>query len=165
MSLQLTKFKVPADFAARLASAPKVRSPRADEDVFLKEDWCWPDVLLLKHQNKYYLVQNELFDLLAGKMFPCALHAAASAKEGLFIWPVKTGMPSAVEAAKAANNRWCRILWTNLTRSYKVEESKEQHDAPDWRYANFDQLVEVAFAGFVLSNTEQKIVTEILAKK
>ena len=111
MALQLADFRAPKDFSERLAAAPKVRSPRGDEDVRLHPEWCWEDALMTKHRGKSFLVTQALSELLAGKMFRASLFAAASSQAGLFIWPVKLNAESAVEAAKAATTRWCCIRW------------------------------------------------------
>ena len=162
MTLQPADFRAPKDFSERLAAAPKVRSPRGDEDVRLHPEWCWEDALVTKHRGKSFLVTQALSELLAGKMFRASLFAAASSQAGLFIWPVKLTAESAVEAAKTATTRWCCIRWDNLTKAYKVEESEERHEDPNWRYESFDHLVGIAFAKQILTTPDDKIVREIL---
>jgi hypothetical protein len=164
MALILNEFSAPEDFSTRLATAPKVRSPRATEDVILHADWTWSNVLLVKHENKYFLVKAALAALLTGHLFRGVLHAAASNAGEVFVWPVRMGT-TAVEAANAAVGKWVRISWVNISKNYAVQDASEQHKAPDWRYASFDQLVEIAFAGRVLDDPASPVVKAILGQK
>jgi hypothetical protein len=165
MAITLSNFQSPADFSERLAIAPKVRSPRANEDVRCREEWCWADVMLIKHESKIYLVKSNLSQALAGLMFRGSLFAAASDKAEIFIWPVKLIAPTAVEAAKAACKKWSRIVWNHASKSYQVKDPEKQHADPNWRFENFDQLIESAFSGRILDSTEQEVVQEILGHK
>jgi hypothetical protein len=161
----MDNFKSPEDFSARLETAPKVRSPRANEDVRCREDWCCQDIMLTKHESKLYLVNASLSQALSGQLFRGSLYAAASETSEIFIWSVKLSAQTAVEAAKAACESWCRVKWDHASKSYKIEKSGKQHAEPKWRFTSFDQLIESAFAGRVLNSTEQEVVQEILGHK
>jgi hypothetical protein len=158
-------FAAPADFSERLAMAPKVRSPHANEDVRCRKDWCWRDVMLVKHDSKLYLVSSNLCQALSGLMFRGSLYAAASDKSEIFIWPVKLNAPTAVEAAEMASKKWSRVVWQHTTKGYLVKEAEAQHSEPNWRFENFDQLIESAFSGRVLESIDQQVVQEILGHK
>jgi hypothetical protein len=161
MTLQFDDFQTPSDFSERLAIPPKVRSPRAAEDIRLHGDWCWADVLMLKHKGQFYLVSKSLAELLAGKTFRASLHAVATGDGDVFAWPVKLDT-SAVKAAEAGRERWVRIGWKNSSRSYDIQDAAEQHDDPDWRYASFDQVVTIAFGKRILNSPDDQVVKEIL---
>ena len=97
-------------------------------------------------------------------MRPSTTAPFASNTGEIAIWPVKLGT-SAVEAAKAALDKWVRVTWTNTSKSYSVQPATEKHANPEWRYASFDQLAEIAFAGRILGDSEDAVVKEILTKK
>ena len=158
--LKVNDYQPPENFSERLATPPKVRSPRAAEDIRLRADWCWADVLLVKHKNVFYLVKKDLAEVLAGRTFRASLHAVVTGDGDLFAWPVKLGT-SAVEPAEAGRERWIRITWKNASKSYSIEDS-EQHEDPNWRYESFDQVVTIAFAKRILATPDDAVVKEIL---
>jgi hypothetical protein len=162
MAFHLNAFQTPQDFKTRLAVAPKVRAPRSTEDVRVRSDWCVQDVLMAKFENKFYLVAPSVAEMLAGRLFQASLYATASSKGEVFLWPVKLGT-SAVEAAQEALDKWKNIAWDNPARAYVATEPEAQHNDPVWRYADFDQLCKMAFAGKVLDDPEMPLVKQVLA--
>jgi hypothetical protein len=166
MTLDISQFKSPDDFTERLATAPKIRSPHANEDVRCRDDWIWPDVTLIKHDGKVYLVKSNLWQALAGRMFRGALYATASSVKGeIFVWMVKLSATTAVKAAEAACKGWIRVKWIHSDKGYEFKEAEGKHADPDWRFESFEQLIEAAFSGRVLDSLEQDVVKEILGLK
>ena len=103
--------------------------------------------------------------LLTGHVSHVSLHAAASSNDGeIFVLPAKLGT-SAVDVVEASTNGWVRAPWDNLKKKYNIEPADGEQEAPDWRFSNFKELVELAFAGRILNDPEQPEVKAILAKK
>jgi hypothetical protein len=143
-------FSPPDDFSDRFGSAPKIRSPHANEDVRCREDWVWEDVTLIKREGEVYLVKSNLWQALAGCMFRGALYGAASDNGEIFVWMVKLSATTAVKAAQAACKGWCRVKWNHLVKGFEIEEAEGTHADPDWRFESFEQLVKAAFSGRIL---------------
>ena len=165
MSFQVSEFTVPEDFNKLYTSAPEVRPPRGDEDVHVHPDWKSPDVAMIKHGNKSYLVHSDLFRALAGKMPRHSLHLAISSKSGPFLMTVRLDMETAVKAAEEAAKGWRNITWDLSTRSYEVKPSQEQHEEPTWPFESFEQLLELALSGRTLKSLDDPIVQKILGRK
>jgi hypothetical protein len=161
MTLQIADFQTPPDYSERLAAPPKVRSPRAAEDIRLRGDWCWGDVLMVKHKGQFYLVARSLAETLAGRTFRGSLHAVATGDGDVFVWPVKLGT-SAVHAAEAGRERWIRISWNNAGKAHEIHDAAEQHEDPNWRYEAFDQLVTIAFGKRILKSPDDEVVKAIM---
>lgn len=162
MALNENEFSAPDDFDERQATAPKVRAPKADEVVLLRDDWVWAKALLVKHNNKLYLVKAALSKVLTKHAFTALLFAVASSTGDIFLWPVKKAT-KAVEAAEAALGHWATVTWVNASRGYTVQTVEGQPEKPNWRYETFDEFVEVAFAGRVLASADDAVVKAVLA--
>jgi hypothetical protein len=166
MQIQLDRLKAPANFASLYGTLPELRNPRKDEDVRLHAEWVFAGVPMVRTStNGFYVIDAALYSTMVGRMMLCDLHAAISGSGSAFIWPVRSDVQSAQDAAAAAIKGWARVVWDQSSKTYKVEAASTEHDEPTWPFQDFDSLLDVALTNRILVDPENEIVQKILAKK
>ncbi|MGO9111366.1 MAG: hypothetical protein ACLP9L_19235 [Thermoguttaceae bacterium] len=164
MAINIADFQVPQVATELLSSKVELRGPRGEEDVRVHKTWRAPSVAMVRHQSKFFVVDPALRPVLAGHWFVAELRAACSAKDGLFVWPIRAGDETVQKAADAAVSGWTRVTWSTKDKDYAIETGDE-HDEPAWSEAKFEDLLESALNGRILSDAEDEIVQAIRKKK
>jgi hypothetical protein len=167
MAINIAQFQVPQGETELLSSKVELRGPRGEESVKVHETWRVSSVAMVRHKSRYYIVDPGLRPVLAGHWFAAELRAACSSVDGLFIWPVhtvRTGDETVEKAADAAVREWTRVTWITKDKNYAIEAGGE-HDEPAWSETKFENLLESALNGRILSNAEDEIVQAIRKKK
>ena len=123
-----------------------------------------PSIAMVRHASKFFVVDPALRSILAGHWFIAELRVACSNTAGFFIWPIRAGDETVQKAADAAVDGWTRLVWSTKNKDYAIEAG-EEHDEPSWSDVKFDDLLESALNGRILSNVEDEIVQAIRKKK
>jgi hypothetical protein len=144
---------------------PELRSPRSEEDIRVHATWRYPGLAMAKASGKFFVVDQDVHAVLAGRMFTCELRAAVSSKGEVFVWPIKDDDTAQKDAAEKAVSEWIRVAWNTNAKTHEVKPAAEQHGEPQWPFETFDQVLDVAIVGRILSDPEAETVKSILAKK
>lgn len=80
------------------------------------------------------------------------------------MWPIRAGDETVQQAADAAVEAWTRVTWSTKDKGYTIEAG-EEHDEPEWSDVRFEDLLESALSGRILSNAEDEVVLAIRKKK
>jgi hypothetical protein len=159
------EFVAPADFDRADVGAPEVRNPRSSELVKRHPEWISPELVLVKSGSKIFLLNRELTSRLRGHAFKARLAATASSESGTFLWPVKTDNESMMAAAEAAKSKWIRLLWENRTKSYKTEFPEDQPADPQWPFADFKEMADLAFGDRKIHDPDDPVIRKILGTR
>ncbi len=162
--INIATYQVPQGETELLSSKIEVRSPGSEEDVKVNKTWRAPSVAMVRHKSKFYVVDPALRPVLAGHWFVAELRVACSSEGGFFIWPIRAGDETVEKAADAAVEEWTRVTWITKDKNYAFEAG-EDHDEPAWSEVKFEDLLESALSGRILSNAEDEIVQAIRKKK
>jgi len=166
MAIDLNRLRAPANFKELYGSLPELRNPRKDEDVRLHAEWVFAGVPMVRTSTTgFYIVDADLYSVMVGRMMMCDLHAAISGGGSAFIWPVRSDVQSAQDAAAAAVKGWVKVVWDQATKTYKIETSSKDHGEPTWPFKGFEDLLDVALTNRILVDPENEVVQKILAKK
>jgi hypothetical protein len=163
-TINIANYQVPQGETELLSSKVELRGPRGEEDVRVHKTWRAPSVAMVRHASKFYVVDPVLRPVLAGHWFVAELRCAYSSEGGFFVWPVRAGDETVQKAADAAVSEWTRVTWSTKDKNYAIEAGGE-HDEPSWSEAKFDDLLESALNGRILSNAEDEIVQAVRKKK
>ena len=164
MAIRIADFQVPRGESELLSTKIELRGPRGEEDVRVHKTLRASSIAMARHASKFFVVDPALRSILAGHWFVAELRVACSSKGGFFIWPIPTGDETVQKAADAAVEGWTRVTWSTKDKNYTIEAGGE-HDEPNWSEAKFDDLLESALNGRILSNAEDEIVQAIRKKK
>jgi hypothetical protein len=158
--------QAPANFKELFGSLPELRNPRKDEDIRIHGDWLLARVPVVRvSTNSFFLVDPKVYGTLVGRMMICDLRAVIAGDAGMFVWPVRMDLDSAVEAAEAAKAAWIKVIWETSNRKYKIEPAAKEHGEPAWPFGSFDQLLDVVLKDRVLSDPEHEVVKAIVERK
>ena len=102
MVFNANRFKASASSGS---TPPEIRSPRGDEDIRVHPDWRFDGLSMAKAKGKFFVVDQDLHSLLAGRMITCDLRAVINSDGTIFVWPVKESDKVLKEAAAKATSR------------------------------------------------------------
>jgi hypothetical protein len=108
------------------------------------------------------LIGPEVLSELSDKIFEADLYAAASKTGELFVWPVKATTKRAKEVAELSCKKWHSVAWNGEYKEYRATEVKEKRPEPDWPFADFDEMLDAAFAGRIIDRRDHPRLVELL---
>jgi hypothetical protein len=174
------KLRLPQNFAAaagvtKLLTTVPVRKP--SKEVFVRTH---PDesfridtaVLELKEDREIYLVMPDLLEALATEttVSPRLLWTSITKQGALFLWPLRladsTGRlddwgRSALEAAKAAKDRWTRVTANMSSGCYDVLLAPEGLADPEWPDLGFNKILELAFRDKYITSHDHPVLKKL----
>ena len=162
--VNIATYQVPQGETELLSSRIELRGPRGEEDVRVHKTLRAPSIAMVRHQSKSYVVDPSLRSILAGHWFVAELRVACSSTAGFFIWPIRAGDETVQKAADATVEGWTRVTWSTKDKDYTIEAGGE-HDEPNWSDVKFEDLLEAALNGRILSDADNEIVQAIRKKK
>ncbi len=165
MAINIADFQVSQDEAELPRSKVELRGPRGEEAIRVHATWRAKSVAAVRHQGKFFVINRALRPVLRGRWFTVELCATCSSTGELFVWPVRDDDETMKQAAKAAVDKWSSVEWITKKKKYTVEAAKKVHADPVWPDGAFNDLLEAALAGRVLSQPEDEVVQAILRKK
>jgi hypothetical protein len=136
------------------------------------------DCLLLEVENgmdrERYWVAPQLRMALLEESKRVRLFTCINRRRVPFLWPAKLPTPdgggrqwaiSALAAAERAKTDWCRIRGNKDAGSYDLWVAKEQLEEPKWPDKTYQELVELAFDGKVISSPDHRVIRELQGKE
>jgi hypothetical protein len=135
-------------------------------------DWVYPTWLLEnKATSETYIVSEEVVSVLSGLVRPVELYAAIDRQNNVFFIPVPlpglngTRNPwheSLLQAVIRARTIWLRITANKDLGGYDIYEATAKLPEPTWPDTTLDQLLEIAFRGRIITDSDHSVVQEKL---
>ena len=124
-----------------------------------------------KATSEVYLVSAQIADILGNLVRPVELHAAIDRQGNPFLIPVP--LPdqngnrnhwhqSLAEAVVRSQDTWIRITANKAIGGYDIFEASAKLPEPIWPTESLDALLDVAFRGRILSDTNHPVVIDLL---
>lgn len=126
-------------------------------------------LLELKDERQYYLVAPELHGQLPD-IKPFQLVLGMNRQKQLFIWPIRlpddsgrrdTWGTSAMEAADVAKTGWVKIVANMHAQAFDVYQAQGALSEPVWPEKSFEELLEMAFRGFIIDSEDHFVVKQL----
>jgi hypothetical protein len=129
-------------------------------------------VVELKEDRETYLVNSELWDLLAEEatFSPRMLSLTVTRSGTPFLWPVRLPGPdgridswngSALEAVATAETSWVRVSANMQLGAYDVIESTAIVDEPVWPTEPMAEILKVAFRGKLIDSIDHPVLRRL----
>lgn len=161
MVFDANRFKAPPTSAG---TPPELRSPRGDEDIRIHPQWRFDSLAMAKTLGKSFIIDQGLHADLSGRMSTCELRAAVNSNGEVFVWPIDEDDQGAKEAAEKATSMWIQVTW-NIKDGHGHQPAEKQHGDPKWTFNSFEELLDEAAKGRILTDRNDAKVQAILAKK
>src|SRR5262249_10287493 len=130
-------------------------------------------VLLLKEENKTYLVPPSLWSTLSKseKTFtPVKLVGAVNKAGDYFIWllrlPTADGRDNpynktARDAAVIAYDRWVRVTSSESSRRYDIQKATGDFGDPVWPKLSFQELLKIAYRDSFIDSYDHPVLLRL----
>jgi hypothetical protein len=139
-------------------------SPDMSFDVLLLED---------KDNREYYILNQEVAQVLSSLVRPTTLRAAIDRNDNVFLIPVplpdgdgkrNQWHQSLAQNLQHAESNWIRMTANMHVGGYDVYQAESRLEEPEWPEANMAKLIEVAFRGKVITTLDHPIVQSLLGR-
>lgn len=150
-----------------------VRKPKKQEffRVHPGEEYRLDTALLeLKDENEIYLVMPNMRDALLGEVQPYRLQLAANRQGVVFFIPVRIPgedgrsnpwHESLASGCELATSQWVRITADMSLGGYQPYMSRVDHPEPDWPEKTLEELLEIAFKGYVIDGADHPVIRRL----
>jgi hypothetical protein len=127
-------------------------------------------VLELKAERETYLVDPCLIPDLPGEVIPKEIFTAITRQGIPFLWPVRlpdaqgrhnSWSDSALEAARAAKERWVRIVPNMVLGGYDLYTATAAIPEPEWPDLKFSELLRIAFKDKFIRSLDHPVVQSL----
>jgi hypothetical protein len=178
MQINLEACRVPQDLQSALCAErvfTTVETHRPNKQQFVRvrpeEKWQFPAAVIeFKLTNETYLVEGHLVGDLRQEVVIKLLRVAIGRDGNPFIWPIRLPEPdgkldswnaSALQAAKIAETSWVRLIPSKAIGAYEVMRATVDFGEPEWPSLSFQQIIDIAFRGKVISTLEDPVVLKL----
>jgi hypothetical protein len=160
--------------AEKILTGLQVRKPNRQEFYRINPDpdYCLPCAILeLKEEREHYLVTPGAVSILSGELRFVEMRLCKNRQGALFLWPlplpdadgrINSWHESAREAAELAKNSWVRMVANMSAGGYDVYKATGSIPDPEWPKMTFQELLELAFKGGKLIDSEDHPVVKQL---
>ncbi len=174
----LNKLRLSQDFSANLGVKKAllmvpVRKPNRQEFIRVHpgEDWRLETMILeLKEKGETFLVDQDLWEHLAGELIPKVLYTAINRQGVITLWPIR--LPgedgrldewnrSALEGAGMAEKQWVRIAANMSLGGYDVYPAAADIQEPEWPDIAFQEVLRIAFKDRFIQSLEHPVVRRL----
>ena len=174
------RLRLTQDYAAqigveKLLLTVPVRKPSREAWVRTHPDddyWLETAVVELKEERETYIVQPELWPLLAGEatFVRKALVLSMTRQKVAFLWPLRLAgedgkldewAHSAIECAKKARDNWVRVSSNMPLQAYEAAISIADLPAPEWPEQTMRDLLEIAFRRYIIRDEDHPVLRRL----
>lgn len=127
-------------------------------------------ILELKEERETYLVVPDMIEILSAHVAPAILVTVINRQKVLSLWPLKLPKSdgkdnpwhqSAREAAELAKENWINITANMHLGCYDVRKALGDLPEPEWPTQVFEELLEIAFRGFIVDSPDHAVVRQL----
>ena len=152
------------------------RKPNKNEFVRVhpSDDYSMRVALLEDAETRdNYVIKGELADQFPDLIRYVKIVAAIGRHGNPFLQPLKLQLgdrrgcgwnESAMKAAELAKHKWIRIVADMSAGAYQVFEATGNIPEPEWPDLSFDDLVNLAFDGYVINDPNHKLIQKLMGK-
>ncbi len=160
----------------KLLTVVPVRKPNRQEFIRVRPGPEWQlDTALLdfKADGETYLVAPPLWPFLSDDVSYRRLVVAINRQRTLFIWPLRLPRAdgrldpwssSALQAAERAETAWVKLQSNRDLGAYEVYQGSDDLPAPEWPDYTFQQILDVAFRNFRITDLEHPAIKRLHGK-
>jgi hypothetical protein len=157
----------------KVLTAVPVRNPDRQSFVRVHTDPAYrlaTWVLELKAERETYLVEPCLIPDLPGDVIPKEIFTAVTRQGVVFLWPIRlpdaqgrrnSWSDSALEAAKAAMEKWVRIVPNMVLGGYDLYTATAAMPEPEWPDLKFSELLRIAFKDKFIRSLDHPVVQNL----
>lgn len=176
----LAQYHLGSDFAAgigvkKVQGVMPCRKPGKAEFVRVRpgEEWRLMTAVLEMErgiERATYLVAPQLWPELSGEISPALLLTCINRQGDMFVWRIKlpgadgrsnTWTESALQIAKAAETRWCRMVSEVGNGHYSHYEPTVAVPDPQWPEISFQEIVRLAFRDRLIDSLDHPVIREL----
>jgi hypothetical protein len=127
-------------------------------------------VIELKEDRELYLIAPALVGELAPETKVKTLYTAINRQGVLFLWPVSYPISderelewhrSLREAAELAKTEWVRVQANKALGAYEMRVADSVMTDPTWPPEDFQQIIRIAFRGFMIDSLEHPVIRRL----
>ena len=127
-------------------------------------------ILELKEERETYLVTPSMIEILSAHVTPAILVTVINRQGVISLWPLKLPKSdgkdnpwhkSAREAAELAKEHWINIIANMDLGCYDVRKALGDLPEPEWPTQTLEELLEIAFRGFIIDNQDHAVVKQL----
>lgn len=160
----------------KLLTIVPVRKPNRQEFIRVRPGPEWQlDTALLdfKEDGETYLVAPALWPYLSDDVSFRRLVVAINRQRTLFIWPLRlpradgrldAWSSSALQAAERAETAWVKLQGNRDLGAYEVYQGSDDLPAPEWPDYSFQEILNVAFRDFRITDLEHPAIKRLHGK-
>jgi len=152
-----------------------VRKPDRQSFIRVRPELEWSfttATLTVKEErgSETYIVDRSLWDTLPGELVPTLLVVCITRQNTLFVWPLRlpnsdgrsdAWSRSALSAAELAKTQWVRVAANMTAGMYEVFSASADLSEPEWPEANFQRVIELAFAERFIRSMDHPVVRRL----
>lgn len=147
---------------------------RPNSQVFFRvhpePDWQLETLMIqLKEPRgpELYLVEQQLWSVLADDLKPKVLYTCVAKTGELFVWPINAPggdgwlddwSRSAQEVARLAQTGWVRLVPDHRLKAYTAVRGSPDLPPPEWPETSFVEVIKVAFKDRLVQSLDHPVV-------
>lgn len=160
----------------KLLTVVPVRRPSRQEFIRVRPGPEWQldtPTLDFKEDNEVYMVAQALWPEIYDDMTPRRLVVAISRRGTLFVWPLRlpradgrldAWSSSALQAADRAQSIWVKLQSNRHLGAYELYQGSDDLPAPEWPDYTFQEILNVAFRDFRITDLEHPAIQRLHGK-
>ncbi len=177
----LNALRLPVNFGAtlgvqKLLTAVPVGKPRSSEFFRAHRDDSMTFTAMVfekRESRETYLIALHVAHLIKDLVRAVSLHAAIDRQNNVRLIPVPLPSPNGTlhsyheslgHAVELSKDKWIRISANSHLHGYDVYEANAELPEPTWPEHSIEKLVEIAFAGKVITAPEHPIIQSLLGR-
>lgn len=159
----------------KVQGAMPCRKPGKAEFVRVRpgEEWRLMTAVLEMErgiERQTYLVAPHLWPELSGEISPALLLTCVNRQSDMFVWRIKlpgadgrsnSWTESALQIAKAAETRWCRLVSDVGNGHYSHFEPTVALTDPQWPEISFQEIIRLAFRDRLIDSLDHPVIREL----
>lgn len=120
-----------------------------------------------------YIFTAELAQQFPNLCRPVKLIACIGRSGAVFLWPLKMQMgdrrgfgwnESALQASEIAKTKWVKIAANMAAGAYEVFEATGNLIDPEWPALNFQEMMDMAFDGYIVDDPEHSLIQKLTGR-
>jgi len=138
------------------------------------DKWTMSPVGIYREQGEFgsdtYVIMPEMYEAMEGLVAFHRLYLAVTRQDKPYVWPVRlpdesgkdnAWHSSAREAVERAKKQWIRLVPNQNVGAYELVVAENQKYQPKWPDISFLQIINRAFKGRIVRDSEHPIVRKI----
>lgn len=171
--LRLSQNFVEMSGVQRVVTSIPIRKPTRQEFVRVRDgerSRMEVAILELKDERETYIVNPDLYPLLADELTPVVLRLTINRQDVPFLWPIR--LPDANgrlnswhdsdhQASEIAVEKWVRIAANMSAGGYDLFVATGELPDPKWPAMEFKEILNLAFRGRIIESMDHSVLRRL----